>query len=330
MHQSTLSPYHPPWWLRSAHLQTIWPSFFRSRAELKLDWERLELDDGDFIDLAWCKRVDAPLVLLMHGLEGSLESHYATPLIKALYDKGFAVVFMTLRGCGRELNRLPESYHSGKTADLQAVLNKLRARGQQPVAAVGISLTANLLLKYLGETAESSGLQAAVAISPPFKLALCSKQLEKGLSRVYARYLLNKLKPSFRRKAQQVAMPATLRGIDLDQIKTMYQFDDQITAPLHGFAGADDYYAHSSCFPYLKQIATPTLIIHAADDPFMTPEVIPSPQDVSATVRLEISPYGGHVGFMTAHKPWQIAYWLDQRVPAFLAEQLWANTGSLV
>jgi len=316
---ANLPAFKPAAYLRNAHLQTIWPSFFRRRPPLAVEWERMELADGDFIDLAWHaqNRPQAPLVLLMHGLEGSLDSHYTRALMQALQQAGFNGVFMTLRGCGRDANRLDHSYHSGQTADLHSVLQQLQARAQLPVAAIGISLSANLLLKYLGEQAERSLLQAAVAISPPFQLAPCAQRLQQGFSRVYGRYLLNKLKPSFRAKFQNRPCPL---DVDLDTIQTMYEFDDQITAPLNGFMSADDYYTRSSCFPCLRAIHTPSLIIHAADDPFMTPDIVPSEADVSDAVSLAISPYGGHVGFMHG-TPWRLRYWLDEAVPNWLAQQ---------
>ncbi len=316
------SSYQPAWWLRSPHLQTLWPTLFRKRLPLAVDWERMELSDGDFIDLAWYPRPQAPLVLLMHGLEGSLESHYATSLMQALHKAGFSVVFMHLRGRGREVNRLPRSYHSGASHDLAEVLQQLKQRGQMPAAAVGISLSGNLLLKYLGETGQDSGLQAAVAISIPFQLAHCARKLETGFSRVYGRYLLDLLKRSYQHKFTQMPSPLPLAPADVKRLKTLYQFDDHITGPLNGFESADDYYTRCSCTPYLPAIATPTLIIHAQDDPFMTRAIVPDAEGVGAAVTLEITRHGGHVGFITGSVPWKIDYWLDQRVPDYLRTQL--------
>lgn len=319
MGQRITSSYQAPWWLSSANLQTILPTFIRKRPSLDFTWERLELKDGDFIDLAWYPRPQAPLVLVMHGLEGSLNSHYAPTLVQALHTAGFSVVFMLLRGRGRDPNRLASSYHSGASADLAEVLAQLQARQQMPAAVVGISLSANLLLKYLGETAAQSGLKAAVAISAPFQLAVCAKKLEHGFSKAYGQYLLKQLKQSYLEKFKLIRSPLT---VDLDAIHTLYQFDDQVTAPLNNFANATDYYQRSSCAQFLGNIQTPTLIIHALDDPFMRPSIVPTPEQTSASISLEITEQGGHVGFITGRAPWKLRYWLDERVPAWLSSQL--------
>lgn len=323
MGQQIHSSYQAPWWLKSPHLQTILPTLLRKRPSLAWVWERLELNDGDFIDLAWYPRPQAPLVLMMHGLEGSLNSHYAATLVQALHTAGFAVVFMLLRGRGREPNRLAKSYHSGASADLAEVLAQLQARGQLPAAAVGISLSANLLLKYLGETAATSPLKAAVAISAPFQLAVCAKKLEHGFARIYGQYLLKQLKASYRKKFKQLAAPTP---VDLSAIQTIYEFDDQITAPFNHFVNATDYYQRSSSAQFLGEIQTPTLILHALDDPFMRPSIVPSPEQLSPSVSLELTKHGGHVGFMTGRVPWKLGYWLDERVPAWLKAQILDST----
>ncbi|HMT93452.1 hydrolase [uncultured Thiothrix sp.] len=319
MGQRITSSYCAPWWLKSPHLQTMLPTFMRKRPQLDFIWERLELKDGDFIDLAWYPRLQAPLVLMMHGLEGSLNSHYASTLVQALSQAGFSVVFMLLRGRGLEPNRLAKSYHSGASADLAEVLAQLKARGQMPAAAVGVSLSANLLLKYLGETGIRSGLKAAVAISTPFQLAVCAKKLEQGFARVYGQYLLKQLKDSYRTKFQRLAEP---KPLNLDTLTTIYQFDDQVTAPVNGFLNAADYYQRSSSAQFLGKIQTPTLIIHALDDPFMRPSIVPSAAQTSASVHLEFTEHGGHVGFISGTVPWKLHYWLDERVPAWLRSQL--------
>lgn len=319
MGQRITSSYRAPWWLKSPHLQTILPTLIRKRPQLDLHWERLELKDGDFIDLAWYPRPQAPLVLMMHGLEGSLHSHYASTLVQALHQAGFSVVFMLLRGRGLEPNRLAKSYHSGASADLAEVLAQLKARQQMPAAVIGVSLSANLLLKYLGETGAKAGLKAAVAISAPFQLAVCAKKLEQGFARVYGQYLLKQLKASYRAKFQHLPEP---KPLDLERLASIYQFDDQVTAPLNNFLNAADYYQRSSCAPFLDKIQIPTLIIHALDDPFMRPSIVPSAEQTSGSVSLELTEQGGHVGFIMGSRPWKLQYWLDERVPAWLNAQL--------
>ncbi|MET0071410.1 MAG: hydrolase [Candidatus Thiodiazotropha sp.] len=314
MAQLIPSEFKPPWWLVSPHLQTIWPSLLRSHPLPDLRWERVELRDGDFIDLAW-QDAEGPLVLLLHGLEGSLESHYAVPLISALRGAGFRPLFMHFRGCSGEPNRLPRSYHSGATEDLREIVEVLRMRGEPPQAVVGISLGGNLLLKYLGESDRDSGIKAAVAVSVPFNLKSAAMRLERGFSRIYGRHLLRKLLKSYSNKCRAHAIP----GIEgYASIRSIYEFDDRITAVQNGFLDAEDYYTRCSCKQYLQRITTPTLILHAQDDPFMKPDDVPGLQDLGPGVSLELSNRGGHVGFVQGSLPWRPVYWLDFRIPAFL------------
>lgn len=319
MAQLILSRFRPAWWLRSPHLQTLWPVFLRRRVQLPLQAERVELSDGDFIDLAWYPRADAPLVLVIHGLEGSLQSHYVQTLIQALQQAGFASVFMHLRGCSNEHNRLPESYHSGRTADIAEVLAYLQQTQRMPNAAIGFSLGGNLILKYLGETGATAGLQAAIAVSVPFQLQECARKLERGFSVIYGRYLVNKLKASYGSKFSQMNSPL---AVNLDALKTLFAFDDQITAPLNGFAGAEDYYSRSSSRQFLQRIETPTLIIHSQDDPFMYPTTAPTEAMLSDSVTLELTTHGGHVGFVAGNVPWRADYWLERRMIEWLRLQL--------
>lgn len=317
------STFRPAWWLKSPHLQTLWPVFFRPRPKLDLQHERVELADGDFIDIASYPRPGSPLVLVIHGLEGSLQSHYAQTLLLALHKAGFASVFMHLRGCSGEPNRHASSYHSGRTADVAEVLAHLRNTGRMPDAAVGFSLGGNLILKYAGETGAASGLQAVVAVSVPFQLEECARKLEKGFSVLYGRYLTNKLKAAYRRKFSQREQPLQ---VDPAKLATIFAFDDQITAPLNGFTDAHDYYTRSSSAQFIKHIQTPTLIIHAQDDPFMYPTTAPDQSMLSDSVTLELTTHGGHVGFVSGSTPWQAEYWLEQRITQWLRGQLIANT----
>ena len=308
------SAFRPAWWLPGAHLQTLWPSLARPRPELGLRRERVELEDGDFIDLA-LGRGNGPTVVVVHGLEGDLNSHYAGSTLAALTAAGFRPVFMYLRGCSGEPNRLPRAYHSGASEDMAAVLAHLaQGPGGPALAAIGFSLGGNLLLKHLGETADPM-VRCAVAISVPFVLRDAMLRLNVGLSRVYRRHLMERLRAAYRRK--RAAMPG-LEDLDLDAMRDFFDFDDQITAPLNGFAGADEYYASCSCRPFLRHIRTPTLILHALDDPFMFPHSVPRQDELGPGVRLELSRHGGHVGFVSGPVPWRPDYWLERRVVAFL------------
>lgn len=310
------SPFRPAWWLRSPHLQTLWPTLLRPRRTLPLSRERVELPDGDFLDLSQVRGASGPAVLILHGLEGSLDSHYARGTLAALAAAGYCPQLMHFRGCGGTPNRLPRGYHSGATEDLLSLLEYLQERlGQPPFAAVGFSLGGNLLLKYLGEGRPPIPLQAAVAISVPFQLRDAMVRLNRGFSRLYQRHLLGRLQASYRRKFATLTSPLS---VDLSRLRTLFDFDDQITAPLHGFAGAEDYYARCSCRQFLARIQTPTLILHARDDPFMFPHTLPSAEELGPATTLEIAERGGHVGFVAGTLPWRVRYWWEERLVAFL------------
>ena len=315
------SGFRPAWWLPGAHLQTIYPSLSRRRLRPELLRERVELADGDFIDLDWTQPAPGPIVLVLHGLEGSLESHYTGGILSALAAQGYRAVMMYFRGCSGEPNRLPRSYHSGETGDLHTVIEHIRLRHPAtPVAVIGYSLGGNVLLKWLGEQGEKAAVKTAVAVSVPFELNRAARQLERGLSQIYQKYLLNKLRKSVTAKAATHPPPVPLT--QLAELKTFRQFDNAITAPLHGFRNVDDYYTRSSSRQYLHRIRIPTLIIHALDDPFLPADAIPSDKDLAPSVTLELSPHGGHVGFVAGSHPGKAQYWLESRICERLRKHL--------
>lgn len=315
-----MNAFKPAWWLRNPHLQTLWPHLFRrSIRKLNTRRERLELPDGDFLDLDWlgAENNGAPIVIIMHGFEGSINSHYAKGLMYELSQQGWRAVFMHFRGCSGDHNRLSRAYHSGETTDVQYVVKTLLKREPNaPVAAIGFSLGGNVLLKWLGETGEKNPLIAAIAISVPFDLTVAVVRINQGFSRIYQKYLLNcacrKLKDKY------TSNPGPVNIACFEKIKTIHDFDDCVTAPLHGFANADEYYRKSSSRQYLRGIKVPTLLIHAKDDPFMTADVLPTEDEVPSPVMLEVSDGGGHVGFVSGNFPWRPEYWLEKRVPLFL------------
>jgi uncharacterized protein len=318
------SRFRPAWWLPGAHLQTVWPSLARRRPSLALARRRLELADGDFIDLALAAGT-GPRVLIIHGLEGDLSSHYAGTLMDALARAGYAPIFMHLRGCSGEPNRLDRSYHSGASEDLAEVLAQLAADPQgPPMAAIGFSLGANLLLKYLGERGDGPGdartserpmLRAAIAVSVPFVLRDAMLRLDLGGSRLYRSYLVGKLKRGFKRKFADRPCPL---AVDIDSIRDFNRFDEEVTAPLCGFDGVFDYYERASCRQFLPRIDTPTLILHSLDDPFMFPSTVPFEHELGPGITLELTRHGGHVGFVAGSRPWRPVYWLEGRILAFL------------
>ena len=314
------STFEPAWWLRGPHRQTIWPVFFRRRPRLPTRHERLELEDGDFLDIVWIGSNNGPLVLLLHGLEGSIESHYSAGMLKVLNDMGLRPVFMHFRGCSGEPNRLPRSYHSGETGDLDVVLGHLeKSTGESVSAAIGYSLGGNVLLKWLGEQAAASRLRTAVAVSVPFNLNDCALRLDHGGSRVYRNYLLDRLRTSFKQRFSRIPLPL---DVDVDRLRSFRAFDDQVTAPLNGFRDVHHYYSESSSRQYLRHIVTPTLILHARDDPFMWPGTPPRASELAPAVDLELSDAGGHVGFIYGNCPGRPRYWLEERIAAHLQKTL--------
>lgn len=315
------NPFKPAWWLPNSHLQTIFPAVFRRRVDFPTERERLELPDGDFIDLEWVKAEDPskPLVLVLHGLEGSIESHYARGMLRAISQLGLRGVFMHFRGCSGEPNRLSRNYHSGDTGDLAYVVRELRNRNPEvPLGAIGFSLGANVLLKWLGETDKENPLRAAIAISVPFELHKAAKRIQRGFSRFYQWYFIKYLRMRMSNKFNKVPVPIDPKIIN--QVSTIIEFDDKITAPLHGFRGVDDYYMTASSRQYLHNICVPTLILHAKDDPFFSEDSIPETNELSPFVKLEVTETGGHVGFIAGNYPWRPQYWLEMRAPEFLKE----------
>lgn len=317
--------FKPSWWLSNRHVQTIWATCFRKRnISLLLRHEKFDLKDGDFLDLVWYEKGKGPIVILLHGLEGSANSPYALGMLETIQQLGWRGVVMQFRCCGHEINRLPRSYHAGDTADLAEFVYFLKEKEPAtPLLAVGFSLGGNVLLKWLGETKKDNPLQAAVAVSVPFDLGCVAEQMQKGLTKLYQAYFLKLLRQKMTKKMRELSIPFYFPS--LKKLKTIYDFDDYITAPLHGFKNAEDYYQQSSSKQFLKSIEVPTLMIHAKDDPFMTPDILPSKEELSQKITFEIYNQGGHVGFVTGKFPWRINYWLEQRIPLFLQEFIVTN-----
>lgn len=312
------SQFKPAWWLSNPHCQTIWQRFARRHIALAVRRERITLPDGDFLDVDWVgENHNAPLVLVLHGLAGSIESPYAQGIMQAIAQQGWRGALMHFRGCSGEINRFPRSYHSGDTGDLAFVVQELfRREPDLRLAAVGFSLGGNVLLKWLGETEKNNPLVCAVGVSVPMQLDQAAMRMGRGFSQFYQWWLLRSLIRSTEEKFRQ--MPSPIDLTDLDKWRTFWEFDDKVTAQLHGFKDAHDYYRKSSSKQYLHRIQVPTLIIHAIDDPFMTENVIPTPQEISPFVTLELSQQGGHVGFISGEIPGRAEHWLEKRIPEYL------------
>lgn len=300
------------------------PWSWRSRPELRR--ETLELPDGDATAVDWLTAADrlpdsAPLLVILHGLEGSAGSSYARMLMEAALDRGWRSCVLHFRDCGDYRNRLPRRYHAGETNDLRHFLNALQLEREQsgnpgPIVAAGFSLGGNVLLKYLGESQDVTPVKAATAVCVPLNLHECAAALNTGFSKLYQKYLLKRMKNSIARKFDEYT--AAFDWNRAMNARTFDDFDDAVTAPLHGFKGKQDYYDRCSSVNFLQSISRPTLIVNALDDPFMTPRVIPEPNLLSDSVTLEVSEHGGHVGFIDGGPPWRPQFYLPQRIIGFL------------
>jgi predicted alpha/beta-fold hydrolase len=316
-----LIAYRAPAWLPDAHSQTIYPLLIKPAAHAYRR-ERWETPDADFIDLDWNDAAagappTAPLVVLFHGLEGSSNSHYARSLMRTLSLAGWAGVVVHFRGCSGQANRLARAYHSGDSDEIDWILRRLKqSHPSRPIYAVGVSLGGNALLKWLGEqgSCASALLCAAAAVSAPVDLAACGHHLGQGFNRVYSRHFLNTLKPGAAAKLKR--FPGLFDERRLREATTVYDFDDAVTAPLHGFAGADDYWRRASSKPWLPAIALPTLLLNAVNDPFLPVGALPRPDQVGAAVTIDFPRQGGHAGFVTGSLPGSLD-WLPQRLLHF-------------
>jgi len=315
------STFKPAWWLPGPHFQTGYATLARRKVKLMTFDEKIELEDGDYLELSWVSENNSgPIVIVLHGLGGCIESHYAQGMLSVIRDLGWRCVFMHFRGA-KNPNRLARTYHSGDTQDVNSVVHYLQSKEPNtPLMAIGYSLGGNVLLKYLGETGENCPLRNAIAVSVPFDLHKTANYVNKGFSRLYQWWLLRAIKQYLEKKFQVVEAPIEINKIH--QYNNFLDFDNYVTAPLNGFNNARHYYKNASCRPYFKHIRIPTLIIHASDDPFMPSDVIPGPHELSDAVVLELSDHGGHVGFITGDSPLKPVYWLEQRIPDYLQSHL--------
>lgn len=306
----------------------MYASFFRKKPQPKLEHEKFILSDGDFVDIAWHKKKDSqtntPIVILFHGLTGSYKSPYIRGMMQALAKNGYKTVLMHFRGCYKEINNLPRAYHSGETGDAKEFIASLQQRfPKAPLYAVGYSLGGNMLLKLLGELKEKTPFKAAISVSAPMQLHVAADVVSTGFSRLYQKQLMDSLKRSLVRKYEKHDMQSILnfKQENIKNLKTFWEYDGIYTAPIHGFSSAEDYYTKCSSRQFIKDIHTRTLIIHSSDDPFMDDRVLPSKVDVPLSVTLELSKYGGHVGFIEGSffKP---DYWLEKRALEFFNNAL--------
>ena len=317
--------YHPPWWYQGRHLQTLWGPLLRRFRRPPLRRERVDTPDGDFLDLDWlaASPAGAPLVLILHGLEGSSRSHYVSGLLRETAALGLRGVVLNFRSCSGELNRAPRLYHSGETSDLHWIIGRLLVREPSlRLGLVGVSLGGNVALKWLGERGEEAPAQAAAAvgISTPFDLAVCARALDRGLARsLYTAEFLRSLKAKVRAKAHlydgRVDMKAAFRA------RTFAEYDRFVTAPLYGFADEHDYWTRCSSRAYLARIRRPCLLINAVNDPFIPAASLPEEAVVRSPWLAALFPgQGGHAGFLEG--PLGRRSWAERHALAFLRRHL--------
>jgi len=313
-----LSTYESPWWLPGGHLQTIYASLRPPRA-LALRRERWETPDGDFIDVDFAGESSAErLLVLFHGLEGGSDSHYARAIGAHAAAAGLAVAMPHWRGCSGELNRKARAYHSGDSDEVDWILRRLVSL-DKALFAIGVSLGGNALLKWLGERGEAAAalVRRAAAVSAPIDVAAAGRALDRGVNRLlYTRMFLSTLKPKSLTKLE--AFPGLFDADRVRAARTFREFDDMVTAPLHGFRGVDHYWTSASSGPYLGAIRLPTLLLNARNDPFLPEQdLLAATRDVSSSLLLEFPRSGGHVGFLNGPFPGRHD-WLPQHLLDFL------------
>jgi predicted alpha/beta-fold hydrolase len=324
-----------PWWLRGAHLQTLWARLVRSRRLVGFEREVLTTPDDDDLVLDHAAGpAGSPRVLLLHGLEGNAYSLHTQGLAHLIAGLGWRSTVLNFRSCARDPrdltrrlpNRRPRLYHSGETDDLDLVVRTLRAREPEVwLYAIGFSLGGNVLLKWLGEQGQrgrDSFIRAAATLSVPYDLAAAAHYLDRPVGRIYAAHFFRRLKP----KALDVIarFPTETAHLDPERIRrarTFAELDACVTVPLHGFASAEDYYRRSSALAYLPGIRVPTLCLSAEDDPFFPTEALARARaSASPQVRFEITAWGGHTGFVAGPWPWRPCYWAEEASIAWLVD----------
>lgn len=325
-----VKPYRAPWWLGgnsntrfAEHAQTVYPSLFASHPHIDYQRERWDTTphgkpDGDFIDVdrivSTANHHDRPMLVVFHGLEGGSQGGYALNLMREAEVRGWRGLVPHFRGCSGEMNRLPRAYHSGDAAEIEWILQRVKREApHQPLYVVGISLGGNASLKWYGDAGTDvvPVVTAAAAVSAPLDLAAAGEALERGFSRLYSYKFLRSMKRNA--LAKLAVHPGIFREDALRAATTLRAFDNEVTAPLHGFRDTDDYWTRASSKPVLHNIAIPTLILNAKNDPFLPAAALPSGANVSPYVRLDFPEHGGHVGFLTGGFP-GTSGWMAERV----------------
>jgi hypothetical protein len=324
--------YRAPWWLPGGNLQTIWPALYARRtfgSHPQFRRERWDTPDGDFIDVDWLAAPQASetLLVLFHGLEGSSRSHYAEAFADFCAERGIAFAIPHFRGCSGELNIAPRAYHSGDHEEIGWMLARFREHRPGRIVAVGVSLGGNALMRWAGEAGESASrlVDAVASVSSPLDLAASSIAIGRGFNRlVYTTMFLRTMKPKALEKLAQ--HPGLFDGAKLAAARDLYEFDDLFTAPLHGFANADDYYARASAKPHLHRIRIPALVVNALNDPFVPAASLPRASEAGPCVTLSQPREGGHVGFPDGHLPGHVRRMPDEVGGWLLAHSSYGRT----
>tara|TARA_R110002111_G_scaffold103_7_gene1780 strand:+ start:23 stop:991 length:969 start_codon:yes stop_codon:yes gene_type:complete len=315
-----ISNYYRNQLLFNGHLQTIYPAIFRKKVDLPFERERIKTPDGDFLDLDWLKGGSNSLVIISHGLEGNSQRPYMTGMAKVFFDAGYDVLNWNFRGCSESMNTKPIFYHSGASYDLDHVVSHASTR-YSDIHLVGFSLGANITLKYLGETFWESkkNIKKAIAISVPLDLVGSCDKIDQLKNKLYAFNFLHSLKQKIKKKAK--VFPEKFSTKQLSKINTIRAFDNEFTAPLHGFGDADDYYSKCSSLHYLPKISHPTLVLNARNDPFLSNSCFPIvKEEYSENLFFEYPKHGGHVGF--SPRSGQERFWSETRALEFIQSQI--------
>ena len=331
--QSRYTPYRAPWWLGggardgenafAAHAQTVYPSLFGSRPAVAYTRERWDTTphgkpDGDFIDVdrlaSTANDRSRPLLVVFHGLEGSSQGIYALNLMAEAEQRGWRGLVPHFRGCGGEMNRLPRAYHSGDAAEIEWILRRAKAEAaDQPLYVAAISLGGNATMKWLGDAGSDASpiVTAAAAISAPLDLMAAGNALERGFCKIYTKNFLRTMKKNA--LAKLAKHPGIFREDVVRRASTLRAFDNEVTAPLHGYRDTDDYWTRGSAKPGLIDVAVPSLLLNARNDPFLPASALPTNAQVSANVRCDFPEHGGHVGFLSGTFPGNSS-WMARRV----------------
>ncbi len=334
LHTDDLPAYRAPKWLPGGNAQTIYPYLLNRASSICYRRERWELKDGDFIDVDWLDgKSEKPLVVILHGLEGGSRSHYVLSIMRLLQILQWRGAIIHFRGCSGYPNRLPRAYHAGDSAEIDWMLRKIVV-GKQSVHnprcyVVGVSLGGNALLKWLGEQGDQARefVAGVVAVSTPIDLSAAGKALDSGFNRVYARHFLTTLKCKAVDKSKRFSGLLNIKAVMA--CNSLYEFDNLVTAPLHGFRDTEDYWQQSSSKQWLGHIQVPTLLINARNDPFLPEHALPTTAEISTFVSLDFPDQGGHVGFIHGVFPGKLE-WLPTKIVHFFSRNCLDGSGIYV